>query len=123
MARSNYSFEWNYSHSVIVRRKGFGKELNQYFADLVADYSEEFVPYLEGDLSHFVQTRATDDHGTVTYQVPYAGVQYTGAGINEENRCRQFHPLATSYWDKAMWQHYSGVVGKALNKKRKELSV
>lgn len=129
---SKYSFEWNYSHSVIIKRKGFGKELNKYFADLVADYSDEFVPFHEGDLSYYVQTFATEDHGTVTYQMPYASAQYTGRWvdgngrehiINEDNRDRRYHQLATSYWDKAAWSHYGPVIGKELNRKRKELSV
>lgn len=127
-----FSFEWNYSHSVIVKRKGFGRDLNKHFADLVADYSEEYVPYYEGDLSHYVQTRATEDHGTVTYQVPYANAQYTGHWvdangrehfINEANRCRDFHPLATSYWDKAAWTQYKSVITKELNEYRKAHSV
>ena len=119
----NFSFEWNYSHSIILKRKGFGKELNKYFADLMADYSDEYVPYHEGDLSHYVQTRATEDHGTVTYQVPYANKQYQGININESNRDRRFHPLATSYWDRAAWSQYGSVISRKLNQRRKELSV
>jgi len=121
-------FKWNYKHSVIIQRKGFGKELNKYFADLVADYSDEFVPYAEGDLSHYVQTFGAKNHGTVTYQMPYAGPQYTGengSGVPEVNweRKKNPHPLATSYWDKACWATYGDEITKEVNRKRKELSV
>lgn len=125
---SNFSFEWNYSHSMIIKRKGFGIELNKYFADLMRDYSDEFVPYDSGDLAAYVQTFATNDHGTVTYQQPYAGPQYTGDNgsdkpENEWKRNRSFHPLATSHWDRAAWSQYGSAISRKLNQKRKELSV
>ena len=124
---SQYSFEWNYSRSMIIKRKGFGKELNKYFAERVAKYSIPFVPFDTGSMNNSVTTRATEDHGTVTYRSPYVGYQYTGengSGVPESawNRNRNVHPLATSFWDQAMWTNYGNVIGKELNKKREELS-
>lgn len=134
MAKSNFSFEWNYSHSIIIKRKGFGKELNKYFADIFAQYSDEFVPFDTGALANSVRTQATEDHGTVTYMAPYAPEQYSGYNGNEVldvpftaappwNRNREIHPLATSLWDKACWNTYGSVISRKLNEKRKELSV
>lgn len=121
---SNFDFEWNYSHSMIIKRKGLvGREFNKYFADLVADYSDEFVPYHEGDLSSYVQTFGAEDHGTVTYQMPYANRHYLGDNIDESKRDRRFHPKATSYWDKAAWEQYGPVISRKLNEYRKAHSV
>jgi len=125
-------FKWNKSSVQITADKGFGKALNKYFADVFADYSDEFVPYYEGDLSHYVQTFGGKDHGTVTYQVPYSAAQYHGewkdsrtgklVHVNEANRCKFVHELATSYWDKAAWAMYRDDIVREVDKKRKELS-
>lgn len=132
---SNFNFEWNYAHSVLVRRKGFGKELNKYFAHLMAQYCNEFVPYVSGTLAGSVRTQATEDHGTITYMAPYAPAQYSGYNGNPDNmdvpftttppwnRNRSVHPLATSLWDKAAWNQYGSAISRKLNQKRKELSV
>lgn len=125
---SNFSFQWNYSHSIILKRKGFGKELNKYFAELMRDYSDEYVPYDTGALASQTRISATNDHGTVTYIAPHAGYQYTGDNgslvpESEWNRNRSVHPLATSFWDKAAWSQYGSVISRKLNQKRKELSV
>lgn len=117
---SNTTFKWNYKNSVIIQRKGFTKELNKYFADIVAKYADEFVPYVSGRLSHDIQTFGAKDHGTVTYKVPYASTQYTSP---TQNRNRQYHPLATSYWDKYMWAQYKTQILDELDQKRRELSV
>jgi hypothetical protein len=121
---------------MIIKRKGFGKELNKYFGNLFAGYCEEFVPYKYGDLLHGVSVHAYDDHATITYSMPYAGVQYTGdngkSGTGDMGqmynpgdpwkRTLSPNPKATSYWDKYCWQQYKGVIGRQLNEKRKELS-
>lgn len=66
---------------------------------------DEFVPYDEGNLS----TILYEGPDYIIYESPYASYQYFGVRkdgthqINEANRNREFHPLATSYWDKAMW--------------------
>lgn len=127
-----YNFKWNFSNSMIIQRKGFNKELNKYLADLIADYSEEFVPYHEGDLSHYVQTFGAKDHGTVTYQMEYAGPQYVGhwvdrrtgktVYVNEKRRDRRFHPLATSAWTKQAWTTYGTQITQMIDKRRKEMS-
>lgn len=76
-------------------------ELNQ----LLARYCDPYVPFLEGVLA---QTLSITPQG-VTYHSPYAHYQYFLHDMNEDlagttNRTRIRHPLATSYWDKAMMQ-------------------
>lgn len=72
---------------------------------LLARYCDPYVPFLEGVLS---QTISITPQG-VTYHSPYAHYQYVLHDMNEDlagttNRTRLRHPLATSYWDKAMIQ-------------------
>ena len=124
---SNYKFEWNYSKSLIVARKGFGRELNRYLAEQVAMYSEPYVPYKTGTLNDSVQIKAYSDHASIIYHAPYVGPQYTGMnGSNipesEWKRDTSTHPLATSYWDKYAWSQNSVRIGKAVAARRRSLS-
>lgn len=128
MSKSKYSFEWNYSKSLICKHKGFGKKLNYYFAALVNQYCVDFVPWETGTLGASSRVSANEERGLVTWMADYAGYQYTGdngTAVPEEDwaRNRNVNPLATSYWDKAMWQHYGPLIGKKLNQARKEYSV
>ena len=62
-----------------------------------AQYCEPYVPLLTGVLSSSGLANVTPQG--VTYDTPYATYQYY---LNTENRTRDFHPLATSFWDKVM---------------------
>ena len=72
---------------------------------LLARYCEPYVPFLEGLLSQTVSITPR----YVQYHQPYAHYQYYLHDMNEDlagttNRTRIRHPLATSFWDKAMMQ-------------------
>ena len=56
---------------------------------------EPYVPYLSGTLSQTTEVTAR----SVKYTQPYAHYQYVG---EEFNHTLVYHPLATSYWNKAM---------------------
>lgn len=63
--------------------------------NLLAKYCFDYVPFLEGELSQ--TTEITPRY--VRYTQPYAHYQYTGVGFNFT---RDYHPLASAYWDQAM---------------------
>lgn len=71
----------------------------------LAQRCDKYVPFLEGPLSQTAEI--TPEY--VRYHTPYAHRQYylhdMWADLNgETNRTRERHPLATSYWDQAMFQ-------------------
>lgn len=61
----------------------------------LAKRCDPYVPFLNGPLS---QTNVVSAEG-VRYIQPYARYQYYG---NDFNFTRDFHPLASAQWDKAM---------------------
>jgi hypothetical protein len=63
--------------------------------NLFAKKMDPYVPFLEGPLSQTVEI--TPQY--VRYIQPYAHYQYVGEGFNFT---RDYHPLASAYWDKAM---------------------
>ena len=113
-------FFWNYSNADIIARKGIGKELNKTTADIIARYSDEYVPYLSSRLSKNVQTYGAKDHGTISYKMPYAANQYYNESYIHN---LLYHPLATSYWDKAAWNAHKEQITKEVSDARKRLSV
>ena len=102
-------------NSVIEARLGIqnGGRTHAFFTSTCAKAMDKFVPFDSGDLATTVieggepTTNVTTD--TITYTQKYARYQYYGVRkdgshqINEANRNRSMHPLATSYWDKKMW--------------------
>lgn len=70
--------------------------------DLFAKMCDPYVPFLEGPLS---QTIEVSSEG-VLYTQPYAHYQYHGAGFNHT---KDYHPLATAFWDKVMMQEKGDV--------------
>ena len=63
--------------------------------DLLAKMCDPYVPFLNGPLS---QTNVVSARG-VRYIQPYAAYQYYGTHFNHT---KDFHPLASAMWDKAM---------------------
>lgn len=116
-------FEWNYSFDEIAIRKGLTKDFYKEVAEMEIEYFDPYVPYKEGNLSAYVQAFGARDHATVTYQMPYASKQYYGENVNEANRCRQFHPLATSYWDEAAWNNSGTIMTAEINEIRKRHAI
>ena len=71
--------------------------------NLLAQYCNEYVPFLEGPLSQTIEVSPR----SVRYTTPYAHYQYflhdMAADLaGETNRTRTYHPKATSFWDEAM---------------------
>ena len=63
------------------------KQIQTVFAEII----DPWTPFLTGHLHSDVTI--TEDG--VTYNVPYAAEKYYGTVF-----CKEFHPLATSHWDK-----------------------
>lgn len=98
-------FQWNYSSSTIIRRKGFGKDLNKFFAQTLYEYSYPYTPYdpyrTEGaHMCDNVRIQANEDHGTIVYQSKYAARLHEGKNMNFQ---KGGHPLATHHWEQAAW--------------------
>lgn len=116
-------FDWNFTPEEIAKRKGLTRAFYKDVADMLIQYYEPYVPYWRGDLSAYVQGFGAADHATVTYQRPYANKHYHGTGIDESKRCRLFHPLATSYWDKAAWNNSGERMTAEINLIRKKHAI
>ena len=77
--------------------------VQKFFTETCAKHMDKYVPMDNGGLRRY-------QLGTnyVSYEQPYAKYQYKGIRedgthkINEANRNRTKHPLATSYWDRKM---------------------
>lgn len=100
--------------SVIEARLGIeeGGRIHKYFTEQCALHMDKYVPFDSGDLATTVvaNSKVTGNvsEDTITYEQEYAKYQYYGVRkdgshkINEANRKRDMHPLATSYWDRQM---------------------
>lgn len=79
--------------------------VHTFFTNTCARYMDKYVPYDEGNLALY----KIPSPDTILYEQPYADYQWRGERadgshkINEANRNRSMHPLATSHWDKKMW--------------------
>lgn len=116
-----FDFQWNYSSSVIIERKGFGPVLNRKLAEICREYMEPYTPYDTGRLANDVQIRTRGKDGaSIVYLTPYAKYQYVGASW--WNRNKTVHPLATSYWDRAAITNHKTQIVQEVNKYRKEIA-
>ena len=100
-------FEWNYSSSTIIRRKGFGKDLNYFFAKTLYEYAYPYTPYdpyrTEGaHMADNVRIFANEDHGSIVYQSKYAKYLHEGRHMNFN---KAIHTRATSHWEQAAWRN------------------
>lgn len=121
MAKSAISFQWNKSQSVIIRDKGFGKDLYQDIGEIFRRHMYKYVPYSSTDnnplhLADSSRVTAHEDHVTVTYVKPYARRQYYGYDFQRD---LTVHQLATAEWDKACWTQEKSQIGKEVNAARK----
>lgn len=120
-------FNWNYSNEELINRLGIRKELNKAMASIVMSYCAEFTPFKSGDLAKYVQTFGAKDHGTITYQKPYASRQYylKSPGSyeypNNESRTLNPHDKASSFWDKQAWAMYRDEIVEDVDKERIKL--
>ena len=103
--------------SEIEIRLGINPDGNvqKFFTETCAKHMDKYVPMDNGDLRKY--TLGTD---YVEYNQPYARYQYKGIRedgthqINEANRNRSKHPLATSYWDKKMVSAEMDIIEKEM---------
>lgn len=78
----------------------------------LAKRCDPYVPFLNGPLSQTFQVSAEG----VRYIQPYARYQYYGDGFNFT---RDYHPLASARWDKAMLRDH----GDEFNQEVKDIIV
>ena len=144
---SKTSFQWNKSKSIIIKDKGFNRDFYAEMGKIFERHMYKYVPYSVVNEIHYSPYRNSkryregekalenkrhladssyvsvySDHATVTYRAPYARPQYRGItpqGKAIEHYTTAFHPLATSFWDKACWSNEKSQIGKELNQLRK----
>ena len=117
-------FRWNKSSAQIISDKGFGSELNRYFAEQLYYYSYPYTPYdpYRQSGAHMVDNvriMANDARGQIVYQAKYAKKLWDGS----YNFNPMVHPLACNHWTEVAWQHYKSEIISEVDMKRKELSV
>ena len=110
---SRMDFNWNYNEGVIVQRKGFGKDLNKYFADVLVSYSETYTPWSDLYSTHLrneVQTSATTARGIISYPgLTYANYQY----LADDSTWHRYTALTCSRWcEYAYSVHKAQITGK-----------
>lgn len=127
MPRSKIHFEWNYSHSTIIKYKGLqNKDFYKEVAQIMYRHMYKYVPWdstqpfnktdPEPHLAEHVRISATDKAGYVTFLNSYANYQYEWPGRHDTN----YHPLATSAWDQACWNQEKIQIGREVSKARKK---
>lgn len=122
----DFRFEWNGSHSAVVRNLGFGKELQRDTAEILYYTSFPYMPYVSGDLSTNVHIQALNDRANIVHSVKYAPIQYEGMTYNPKsgryipisNRYLGIHPLATSEWYDVAWLYHKDEITKKVSDAR-----
>lgn len=123
MARgySNVKFEWNGSHSAVIKNLGFGQPLQKEAAEILYKNSYDYMPYKTGALANNTQIRAYKDHANITHRVPYANPHYEGVtpqGRPIVNRYKVIHPLATSEWYDVAWRQRKRIITQEVDEAR-----
>lgn len=118
-----FEFEWNESSSTLIKRKGFGKELNRFFAKTLYEYSYPYVPYshLRTEGAHMadnVRIFANNDYARIIYQSPYSAKQHENIYMHDTI----IHPLATDHWEKAAWVNSKDLILRDIDNYRKRQS-
>lgn len=121
-------FDWTKNKNTIVTGKGFTPQLNKFFAQTLAEYSYDYVPYsypednnYEGapiHLADLVTIRNTRNYATIIYEKAYANVQYNG----NFNHVNQAHPKATKRWCHAAWEMNKETIKRKIRAERRRLS-
>ena len=118
-------FQWNYSSSTIIKRKGFDKETNKFFAKTLYEYAYPYTPYditrdFGAHMADNVKISADDERGMITYQSPYARKLHEGRNLNFQ---KAGHPLATHHWEQAAWKQSKDLIIAEVDAFRKSRSV
>jgi hypothetical protein len=116
-------FKWNGKSSTIIRRKGFGKELNKFFAKTLYEYSYPYTPYdfyrqTGAHMANNVRITANNDRGLIIYQSKYAKYLHEG----HYNFQKRAHPLATREWERAAWKYHKEAILYKLNEYREAIA-
>ena len=99
--------------------------VHAYFTSECAREMDPFVPFDEGILAGTVieneEPTSNVDVDSITYDQEYASYQYYGMREDGShvivNRSLDKHPLATSYWDQAMWTAKGDDITKRVQKR------
>lgn len=113
-----------YVYDKLINDKATLTECNQ----TLRKFCDKYVPYLNGPMS---QTNVVVDEDGVEYFAQYANRQYYLHDMDadlagETNRTRTVHPLATSYWDRAMMlregDNFAVALQQIFDKRAKEIN-
>lgn len=104
--------------NVITTRLGIQPDgpVHAFFTSQCAKHMDKYVPFDEGNLADY----HLEGNDKIVYDQPYARYQYYGIRgdgtheINPANRNRNYHPLATSYWDRHMVSAEMGEIEQEL---------
>ena len=127
MAKSNISFKWNKTKSVLIYDKGFTPDFYLDEANICLRHMMKYTPYdpfreFGTHLADSTRITGYPDHATITYVKPYTRPVYTGVhpnGFSRYSYQTSVHsPLATSYWDKACWTNEGAAIVQQVNKAR-----
>jgi hypothetical protein len=109
-------FHWNYSSSLIIKRKGFGKDLNKKYAELLYKYSYPYIPKRTSKMANKVRITANDERGMITHLVSYARYQYPNTNYHHKT------PTRAKWFEYGFRQHKQTIVSQ-LNAYRRRHSV
>lgn len=75
-------------------------KVSKFATQTCAIHMDKYVPYDKGNLADY-----RIEGNNIIYQQPYAKYQYYGVSKSGKKLVYnpEKHPLATSYWDKEMW--------------------
>lgn len=110
---------WNYPTAQLFKEKGINEELAIFSAETFARYMNPFVPFQTGILSSSYITGADNTNGYVKYTQRYARAQFFGDNFKHN---LDYHPKATSRWDKAAWNADKDRIMGEINEYRKGIS-
>jgi hypothetical protein len=134
-------FEWNYPQDQIVSRLGINKRLQLFFANAALRKMNPYTPFDSGIMAQNTIVTATNEYAEILYNSPYAHYQWLGelmlapngssyAGFGETKHYvgkdlkqnKEKHPLASSRWDKAMWDAHKEEVQSEVDLYRRRIS-
>jgi len=82
-------------------------DVHRFFTQTCAIHMDKYVPYDEGTLSMYDLEVDKIIYNPIYADYVYYGISKSGKPLNYQ---KDMHPLATSYWDKHMWNAESNDV-------------
>lgn len=111
-------FKWENTPDEIKKALGITPDLNLFAANSAYQKMNPYVPMETGTLSQTVNIYKEGKYAFIEYMVPYANANYYG---EKRNFSKEQHPLATSFWDKAMMHSKKDELVQEVSKYRKRL--